>query len=158
MHSPASAPDIWHAGVGAEHSALLEHGMHVLVAVLQMGEVPEQSEVIRHPTHVSLAVLHTGVGAMQSVLVKQATQAPIWGPVSAHWGVAPKPAQSAFDAHGAHMLVDRLQIGVVPEQFELLVQPTHVPVASSHAGVAPAHSIMFVAEHWVHCPINDPLV
>jgi hypothetical protein len=67
-------------------------------------------------------------------------------------------AQSVFEAHGAHVLVVRLQMGVVPEQFALLVHPTQVPVVSSHAGVAPVHWVTLVEEHWVHSPMSVPLV
>jgi hypothetical protein len=80
VHSPASVPDIWQAGVGAVHSALFEHGMHVFVVMLQMGEVPEQSVFIRHPTQMSFAGLHMGVGDAQSMFARHATQAPISAP------------------------------------------------------------------------------
>jgi hypothetical protein len=158
VHSPASAPDVWQAGVGAVQSPSPVHGPQVSVVVLQIGVIaPEQSELMRQATQVSLAGLQTGVGALQSALVKQATHAPISEPEVAHKGVVGKPAQTALEAQGPQTFVVRLQIGVVPEQSALLVHPTQVPVASSQAGVAPLHWVVLVLEHCVHSPSSDPL-
>jgi hypothetical protein len=157
VHSPASGPEVWQAGVGAAQSASLVQGPHVSVVVLQIGDMPEQSELIKQPTHASLAGLHMGVGSLQSLFDKQATQAPASGPEVAQSGVSGKPAQSVFEVHGPQTLVVRLQMGVVPEQFALLVHPTQVPVASSHAGVGPVHCVVSVDEHSVHSPSSGPL-
>jgi hypothetical protein len=158
VHWPAEGPVVWQAGVGMLQSESVAHGPQVPAVMLQMGVSPEQFEFVRHPTQVSLAGLQTAVGALQLVFVRHATHAPVFAPDVAHRGVVGKLAQSVLVAHGAQTLVERLQMGVVPEQSELLVHPTHVPVAASHTGEAPLQSVRLVAEHCVHSPMSGPLV
>jgi hypothetical protein len=41
---------------------------------------------------------------------------------------------------------------VAPEQLLSLVQPMHVPAATSHTGVVPVHCALLVAEHCPQAP------
>jgi hypothetical protein len=48
--------------------------------------------------------------------------------------------------------VARLHTGVVPAQPAFATQPTQAPGPMSHAGVAPVHRLVSLAEHWPHAP------
>jgi hypothetical protein len=56
----------------------------------------------------------------------------------------------------AHVALDVLQTGVLPEQAELFVavHATHVAVAVAHAGVAPEQSLSLA--HCSHVPPSGP--
>ena len=45
-----------------------------------------------------------------------------------------------------------MHTGVAPPQPALAMQPTHTPGPMSHAGVAPVHRLLSLAEHWPHAP------
>jgi hypothetical protein len=50
------------------------------------------------------------------------------------------------------MCVAPSQMGVMPEQSELLTQPTHRPVDALQTGVVPPQAVVFVTEHWPQAP------
>lgn len=107
------------------HSVLSVQPRHIR-SVPQMGALAPQSASVRHCTHVFVATSHTApiVAQTDSSPASQATQAPALVPVSAHTGVAARPAQSPSAVQAAQASVPSAparQIGVAPLQPALSV-------------------------------------
>ena len=85
-------------------------------------------------THVLVAVSHVGVPPLQAVAF-----------------VAEHVAHVPFARHAGAPPVWHAR--VAPEPLSPL-HVAHVPVAVLHVGVAPAHAVTLVVEHWVHAPFE----
>lgn len=141
-----------HSGfVGSLQSVLVTQTTHSPRPVSHSGAVVEQSEFCRHATHSLFCVLHNGVGALQLALVVQ----PLRHVKSRGSQIGAAAPQSAFARHSTHVWSPRKQRGAaapqslfarqstqwlvtvshngcaVPVQSELVLQPTHAPVAVS---------------------------
>jgi hypothetical protein len=106
-----------------KHAPSLEHKLHLLRAVSQIGVVAAQCESSVHGTQVFTAE-HPGVGLEQSSLPLHCTHMPsvIEPAVIEHHGSAvPFFMHAAFEGHLTHLLLAVSQIGVAPEQFASLV-------------------------------------
>ncbi len=121
---PAMAPLVTHtvaAAIGV-HSAVSAQPRHV-PPLPQIGVVPPQSAWLAHSTQVLVATSQTAPMAAHtdSSAASHATQAPALAPLSAHTGVAARPAHSPSFAQAAHASAPSApapQIGVVPPQPE----------------------------------------
>ena len=102
------------------HSLSAAHLRQALVAVAQMGVVPEQV-----------------------VLSLHCTQAP----VTAHAVWPANPAQSLAAAQARQVFEAVAQIGALPEQLALVRHCTHVFVVVLHTAAAPAHLALLLAVH-----------
>ena len=92
-----------------------------------------------HATHLPLGTSH-------------ASDAPASTPAS-------PPPQSASLVQPRQVCVDASQIGLLAfVQSALAAHSTHVYVASSHAGVAPVHAVLYFDVHVTHCPCFVPPV
>lgn len=177
-HKPAFVAEHWAQAPEARQAGAAAKG--------QAKEAAEPLSPLQ-PVHVPVAVLHLGVVPEQSV----AFVAEHWAhpPVPRHAGAdveghANDAADPLSPLHAAQLPVDVLHNGVVPEQrLELVpehcahapearhagavakghtsvaaeplspLHPAQVPVAGLHSGVAPEQSVAFVAEHGVHAPV-----
>lgn len=119
------------------------------VPPLQTGVSPPQSEPERHCTQV-LVVVHRGVAGGQFASTRQRTHSPLLGPDEAHSGVG--ALQSALLVQARQVRAELSQIGFWPLQFAFVKHPTHVLVGTSQRGVAPVHSVEFVAEQTAQMP------
>lgn len=163
VHSPASAPEVWHAGSCAV-GQLSGGGLLAVKSLVQpthawpkqMGTGAAQSAFELHPTHVPLIVLHTGTGPVHcdALPAEHCVHAPASAPEV--WQAGVGTAQSPSLAQGPQVCVVVLHTGVVPEQFAFVEHWTHVLVVpvSAHTGVAAGQSVF--APHWAHCPACVP--
>ena len=71
-------------------------------------------------------------------------------PVGRQIGV--EPPHSACEAHARQTLLPPSHTGVVPPQWPLPRQATHMPATTLHTGVAPLQRLVLVAEHWPQPP------
>ena len=143
------APLGWQAGVApAPHSPSPAHARHVCVAVLHTGAVPPHCALVTHGTHVADGTSHAGVAPEHrlALVAEQTPHAPLG------WQAGVAPPQSLSPPHARQVCVVRLHTGVAPPQPALAMQPTHTPGPMSHAGVAPVHRLLSLAEHWPHAP------
>ena len=115
----------------------------VLVAVAQMGVLPEQLVFVRHCTHLLLVVLQSAVVPVHWVLFEAVhwTQAPL--AAQAERAGSLKALQSPSPVQAWHLLL-LPQTGVAPLQLAAEVHWTQVLVAVSHTGVAPPHDALDV--------------
>jgi hypothetical protein len=147
-HCP-QAPLPWHAGVALGHSESPAQARQVWLVVLQTGVEPPHWALEVQGTHVPVPVKHTGVAPEHwAVFVAEhCAHAPL------AWQAGVDPPHSPSLAQARQVCVAVLQTGVVPPQFASDVQGTHVPADVRQAGVAPAHRVVFVAEHWPQAPL-----
>ena len=145
VHSPASAPVVWQAGVGAAQSVSCAHAWHWCVVALQTGVVPEQFASLEHCTHASVAASarHTGPVALpaQSALVAHISHCPTNAPDVAQTGWRSAAAQSVLAPHATQVSVVApalLQMGVAVFVLEShsasVTQATHRAASGSPAG------------------------
>src|ERR1700722_16541107 len=112
--APSSGPAVfWQTFVPAKgaQSALVAHGTHSSVVVLQMGVVPEQYASLRHPTHWPVVSSHVG-------------ELPV------HWLVSVGPHGRHWPARGPVVM----QAGVGTLQSPSTVQGPHWNVVVSQKG------------------------
>lgn len=116
----------------------------------QTGAVPEHCAAERQPTHEPVTALQAGVEPTQAVTFvdEHAPHEPFG------WQAGVAPEQSASVAHPRQVCVVVLHAGVEPEQVVFATQATHVAAVALQAGVAPVHSVAFVAEHTPHEPFD----
>jgi hypothetical protein len=112
--------------------------------------VPEHCAGERQPTHEPVTALQAGVEPTHAVTFVD-EHAP-HEPFGWHAGVL--PLQSASVAHPRHVCVVVLHAGVEPEHVVFATQATQVAAAALQAGVAPVHSVAFVAEQRPHAPFD----
>jgi hypothetical protein len=148
------APLGWQAGVAGvpAQSASLAQAWQTWLVPLQTGVVPAHWALVRHPTQVPAAASHTDVAPEHFVLFV-AEHAP-HDPFGWQAGVAGVAVQSASLAQPWQARAVPSHTGVVPAQSERVRHPTHVAVVTSQMGVAPAHAVLFVAEHAPQAPLD----
>lgn len=119
---PAIAPPVTHTVpvAIAVHSAVSAQPRHV-PPLPQIGVAPPQSPSVVHSTQVFAPTSQTAPMAAQTDAspASQATQAPAFAPLSAHTGVAARPAHSPSLAQAAHASAPSAparQMGVAPPQ------------------------------------------
>ena len=119
------------------------------VAVLQTGVEPPHCAFDRHGTQVALAAKQTGVAPVHWV----AFVAEHWAQAPPGWQAGVAPPHSPSPAQARQVWVAVLQTGVEPPHCAFDVHGTQTAAATSQAGVAPEHRVVFVAEHCAHAPL-----
>jgi hypothetical protein len=143
------APPGWHAGSAPPHSVSAAQPRQLRLPVSQTPVGAAQSVLARQPTQRPAAVSHSGVAPVHAA----AFDAEHWPHAPPGWHAGVDPPHSPSPAHARHTCVARLQTGVAPPQPVLATQPTQTPGPMSHAGFAPVHKLLSVAEHWPHAPL-----
>ena len=132
VQAPASGPEVsqaGRAGSGQLGAPSAVQGPQVCVAVEQSGVTPPQSAALTQPTQTPTPVEVSQSGrAPGHLLVSVGVQAP-------------------------HAPVD-WQIGVEPPHCASLVQPWHVPLVGSQAGVVPLQADLFDVEQTPQAPLG----
>jgi hypothetical protein len=138
------------AGRVPPQSVSLEHATQVWVTSSQTGAVPPHWAADVQPTQSAAVASQTG-RLVPAHSVRLLAEHWPHAPLGSHAGAA--AGHSASRAQARQVCVPP-QTGVAPPHCELDVHATHVPVATLHAGVAPAHSVRLLAEHWPHTPLG----